>query len=234
MAASTEQDESAGDDQKPDQGEWELTLPRLIGLVIVLILIWLMLIVFVSIDVANVIVSGSTPLIVVALGYVFNKRLKEYQAERKEHRDEIERRHKERIEFTIDANFYGPKGESFLGEFLIYVHNKSNVKHKSNNINLRVRGLKRIEEPAERADGSREHGLNFPHKPIDENVTSHLKFIFVEPGVKQPITYVTPIDTEFEYVLAHAKFHYIGKSGEDDYQPHSVERLFELPSIEDS
>lgn len=235
MTATPEHGRNSENDQQTGRNEWELTLPQLFGLVILLILVWVGLIVFVSIDVARLFVSGLTPLIVVVLGYVFNQRLKKYQVEWEQRQAEIERRHKERIEFSINANFYGPKQGSFLSEFLIYIHNKSNVEHNSNNITLRVRGLKKDEEPTEWVDGDREHEVEFPCKLIDENVIPEdMRPIFVEPDVKQPITYVTRIDEEYEYILANAKFHYIGKSAKEGYEPHSVERLFALEPMNDS
>jgi len=233
MSNSTEQSEESEDDlpgedpdnnQQTHQFEWDLTAPRLVWGIVLLTIIWLFLFVFVSRDIAGQFISGLTPLIIVVLGYVFDQRLRE-----------IERKHAERIEFTIDANFYGPKRDAFLGEFLISVHNKSLVKHKSEKITLEVLGLERGETPTE-WPGGREGELEFPHKLIDEVniIPEKMSPIFVEPNVNQPITYTSPIDEKYDYLLATAKFNYIDKPQEKGFKPHTVQRVFALESTGDS
>lgn len=206
---------------------WEPTARQLIGFVVFIGAIAVVLLVFVSVDVAGLFVSGLTPLVVVVFGYVLNQRVREFQLERERHRNRIERRHKLRIELTLDANFYGPEGESYLSEFLIYVHNKSHVKHEFSTISLRVLGFKEGEEPTEWE--KRPPRMEFPHGIIETNALPDLPDdptpYFVEPGVKQPVTFVTSVGKEFAYVLVRAQFYY-GETGEKQFGPHSVERLF--------
>lgn len=223
--------------QLPDFLKQKLTVLRLVSLIILLILasvylIWMRY----GMEVARLFVSVLTPLIVVALGYVFNRHLESYQVEREKRRAEIERRHKAHIEFTIDANVYGPMEGSYLIEFLIYAHNKSLVRHEFEEIPLRVLGLE-DEEPTfwEKS----EYRLKFPDRLIKTDIVpkfenSHTDdgrdFVFVEPDVKQPITFVTKIGEKYEYILARAEFTY----GDSDLGPHSTERMFALHSTDDS
>jgi hypothetical protein len=180
----------------------------------------------VDIEYIRLAVSALTPFAVVVLGYVFNRRLKQYQVQRERERAEIERRHKLRIEFTLDATFYGPKRGYYLSEFSINVHNKSRVKYDFTRITLRVRGLKEDDVPTLWKD--REPRLAFPHKLFETNtVPEGLGSIFVEPEVNQPVTFVTRIDDAYDYILGRAEFYY-GQSGDEEFGPHSVERLFAL------
>jgi hypothetical protein len=72
-----------------------------------------------SLELAKLFVSLLTPLIVAVLGYWFNRCLKEIDhenwrrielnaQEQQRLRDEIERRHKRHIEFTLGCTFFGP------------------------------------------------------------------------------------------------------------------------------
>ena len=163
--------------------------------------------------------SAMTPVAVVFLGYVIDRR-----------RSRIERQHKERIEFTVDANFFSPTEGFVPAEFLTYVHNKSNVKHESADISLLVRGLDRGETPSRWEGGPHKRDLQFPREIVDENIIpEEMRPIFVEPDVKQPLTYVTYIPETVQYVLVRAKFNYMDRADDDRFQPHSVERLFEVP-----
>lgn len=199
------------------RNSFALTLLLLIGLYLLVLL--LLISSGVGIGTVGLFTSAMTPVAVVFLGYVIDRR-----------RSRAERRHKERIEFTVDATFYTPTQGFVPAEFLLYVHNKSNVKHESETVTLRVRGLKRGQKPVDWADGPREHDMEFPHTIVDENVIPpEMRPIFVEPDVKQTLTYVTRLDSTVRYVLVNAQFNYLGRAAADGYQPHSIERLFELP-----
>jgi hypothetical protein len=50
-------------------------------------------------------------------------------------------------------------------------------------------------------------------------------YFFVEPGVKQVLTYVTKIPSSIKYVQAFALFEY------DKYNPHTTERVFQMKPI---
>jgi hypothetical protein len=189
-----------------------------------------------SVDIASVAASVLTPLAVVVVGYWLDLRLKAYQAERaerlrseaEERRQrvaEIERRHEPHIEFTLDAAFYGPVGDVYLVEFVIHAHNKSLVRHEFERIELRVRGLTADEQPTLFDDESREHRLVFPEKLFETDVMpGRWNYLFVEPGVKQAITFVTTVPVAYAYVLANAAFRY------DAHTPHTIERMFPVAS----
>jgi hypothetical protein len=47
-------------------------------------------------------------------------------------------------------------------------------------------------------------------------------YVFVEAGVKQPLTYVTVIPESLRFVVVRAEFTY------ENHDPHSVKRVFEV------
>lgn len=53
----------------------------------------------------------------------------------------------------------------------------------------------------------------------------NLNFLFVEPGVKQEITYATKIPQQYKYIVAHAVFYY------DKYTPHIAEKVFNISTL---
>ena len=92
-------------------------------------------------EITTIIISTLTPIAIFVLGCWFNKRLKEldiaYQRqsdlnreEKEQQQAEIERRYNPHIEFTMDANFFGPQKGKYAAEFIIHAHNKSLVRHE--------------------------------------------------------------------------------------------------------
>ena len=66
--------------------------------------------------------------------------------------------------------------------------------------------------------------IKFPIPIVDENILPPVwKNAFVEPGIKQDITFITPIPQNITFILATAKFSYIGIP-----KPHTAERMFAL------
>jgi len=57
-----------------------------------------------------------------------------------------------------------------------------------------------------------------------EVVPPNWQFIYVEPGVAHQVTFTTLIPAEYSYLLAHVEFQY------KKYWPHTVERVFAIPS----
>lgn len=186
-----------------------------------------------SLEIAKLLVSLLTPLVVVGVGYLFNLRLKKMEQENQERnkleerriqemRDQLERRHEPHIEFTIDCNFFGPQQGKLIAEFIISANNKSLVRHQFKNIFLRVRGIKK-DAPLELLE-------KYPNRlQFDELIfkepdikPGNWDFIFVEPGVIQQISFITRIDEDYRFLLAHAEFYY------DRFTPHSIERMFEV------
>jgi len=186
-----------------------------------------------SLEVAKLLVSVLTPVAIVILGFLFNRRLQKLEREtegvrRKEEakeqkeRDEIERRHTPHIEFEIECNFFGPHQGKYATEFILTANNRGLTKHEFKSIILRVRGIRQdtaLSFWTERY----EHRLKFPEKVVEEEVKPEgWNYIFVEPGVKQRLSYQTIIDVDIKYITARAEFYY------EKYRPHSTEKMFEV------
>ena len=69
------------------------------------------------------------------------------------------------------------------------------------------------------------HGdrLKFPDMILETSlIPSDWNYIFVPPGTKQEISFITRIDKRYQFLVAHAEFSY------DRFTPHNVERMFEI------
>ncbi|CAA6807442.1 MAG: Unknown protein [uncultured Thiotrichaceae bacterium] len=192
-----------------------------------------------TLEAAKLIVSFSTPVVVVALGYYFSHQLKQFdrnnearrqkELEAKEgERNELERKYKLRVEFTIDAIFHGNQNGSNLVEVVATINNKSAIQHKFTAINLRALGIKKGESidlwsPTILNKQIATKKINFPEKILKESlIPPQWNYIFVEPGVKQEITYPTSIPENISYILATVEFHY------DANTPHTAEHMFKV------
>lgn len=186
-----------------------------------------------SIEVAKLLVSILTPIVIVILGFVFNSRLQKLEKEKEDRRrkeeikeqkerDELERRYTPHIEFDIGCNFFGPYQGKYAAEFVITANNKGITKHKFKNITLRIRGIKQ-KNPFSFWVKKYKHRLEFPEKILEDEV-SPVKWgtIWVEPGVKQHVSYMTIIDEEFKFITAWAGFKY------EKYSTHTTEKMFEV------
>jgi hypothetical protein len=142
--------------------------------------------------------------------------------------DELRRRHREdspHIEFSVDCQVHGRQDDDQLVEFVITAHNRGLVDWKFKSILLRVRGIEK-NRSLTYWQGN-EPRLEFPVKVFDVQVIpGDLNFLFVEPEVRQTVTYVTKISNRIEYILAHTEFQY------DNYTPHTSERVFRLTAHE--
>lgn len=131
--------------------------------------------------------------------------------------------HKPRIEFNIDAQFLGPEKDHYAVQIVIHANNKGLRVRRFPSIKILARGIERgnaIEEWK-----GREPRLLLPDKLIDDAevvFTENYSHIFVEPGVKQDITYLTRIPSKYRFVSVRAEFYY------DDQRTHSTERLFDI------
>jgi hypothetical protein len=131
-----------------------------------------------------------------------------------------ERTHTPHIEFDIVCNFYGPELGHYLAEFILSADNRGYVIHRFPSIKLRVRGI-RANTELQFWPGN-EPRLLFPASLLDDvEVVFREKYshIFVEPGVKQNISFVTKFPESFKYIVARAQFNY------DDDHSHSIERV---------
>lgn len=192
-----------------------------------------------TVEIAKLLVSLATPLMVAAVGYMVSLRLKDYdrkqqrdEDDRKKvieraqasERDEIERRHTPHIEVSIEVSFLGKRDGQHLTRIVVIAINRGQVLHKFGKITLRLRGIK--DEPFNYIKNRAPHAA-FPYKILDVNlVQESWNFIFVEPGVSQRISINTLVPVGFTYVLAHTMFEY------KKYWPHTADTICAVPSSE--
>jgi hypothetical protein len=142
-----------------------------------------------------------------------------------EREDALRQFHREdapRLEFTIEGETFGKPADEQLMALMISLHNRGLIRWQLNSILLRIRGI----------ESSRPFGywnghaprVEFPVTVVDnaDIVPGNLNYLFMEPGVKQGISYVTRLPAGIEYVLVHLEFNY------DQYTPHTAERLFHV------
>lgn len=185
-----------------------------------------------SLELAKLLVSILTPVTIAILGFLFKKQLQETERENSDARrreeakekrelDELERRYWPHIEFDIECNFFGPNEGKYAAEFILTANNRGITKHQFNSIQLRVLGIKQETPLSFFSEKGYAHRLEFPEKILkDEVIPKRWNYIFVEPGVKQRISYITVVSEEIKYILARAEFSY------ERYKPHSTEKMF--------
>lgn len=149
-----------------------------------------------------------------------------------DHRREIERIHSKRedipqIEFDISCNIVGEKDEQSVVEFLIILNNKGFVKLDIKSIKFRVRSIKITDELSFWEESP--YRLEFPHKLFETQVIPKgYGFIFIEPNVKQNLSFTTKFDNETLFIATRAEFSYgLTRKGSRGSK-HSVERIFRL------
>ncbi len=112
-----------------------------------------------------------------------------------------ERLHKPHVGFTLACQFFGPQKDSYLAEIQITVENLGSTRQEFEHINVKIRG---IDKDAELAywRGEEPRAL-FPTRVVPkfseeeteeyriDMVHRNFSYVFVEAGVKQPLTYVT-------------------------------------------
>lgn len=135
-----------------------------------------------------------------------------------------ERLHVPRVAFDLSCNFFGPQQGFHIAEVVATMTNHGVVKHVVSDIFLRIRGLLADEVP-QRWEGHGER-LVFPLRMVDDDIIYKQKYsyVFVEPGVSQPLTYITRIPVQVRYILVRVEFRYA------QTRNHSVERVFAVPS----
>ncbi|NDY72939.1 hypothetical protein DO021_13365 [Desulfobacter hydrogenophilus] len=187
-----------------------------------------------SIEIVTVATSIATPLIITVLGFIFTLAIRRIEWAKESEREdeqkkkklaEEERKLAPHIELNVGCRFMGPSQGRFLAEFSLMTHNKGTHVHRFPKIIFRVRGIKFGQEL--KYWEQNEHRVNFPDKLLETDlVPKQWNFIFVQPNIKQRITFVTYIDQGYQFVIANAEFHY------DGWTPHTVEKAFEMPKIE--
>ena len=148
------------------------------------------------------------------------------QQEREDALRERRREDTPHIEFSVDCQIHGRRGDEYVVEFVLVASNTGSVQQRFTSILLRVRGIAEG-RPLAYWPGN-EPRLEFPITVLDDTEVKPptLNYLFVEPGVRQVISYSTKIPAEIEYIAARVKFAY------DVFTPHTAERVFCL--IDDS
>jgi hypothetical protein len=129
------------------------------------------------------------------------------------------------IEFTVDANCFSATDGNRAVEHVLAFHNKGKTRVQVSKIELWVRGIKAGEEIS--YWGQRPPSLFFPHKVMqaDNIIPPRFEYIFFEPGVRQEFRYVSIVPSEFDLLLIHAEFNYVGNG-----DPHTAEKVMRVPN----
>jgi hypothetical protein len=138
-------------------------------------------------------------------------------------RFKVERTHEPRMEFEVDCKLLGPQAGQYVGEVLVKATNRGLIRHEFRKLKVRIRGIEK--EATLQHWAGHEPRLHFPEKVAEGDMLFAPKFdyIFVEPGVQQVLTYVTPIPERFRFIVVRAEFVYVNGNS------HSTERAFEVP-----
>lgn len=158
----------------------------------------------------------------------------ERQAREEELAREIKRAEKHRedmplFQFDMEVGVVYKKDNKCLVEFRVVLDNRGNVKQDIKSIKLRLRSVNK--EDSLSFWSGRGSRVEFPHKVFEEEIIPKgYKFIFVEPNVKQILTYTTILDSNVEIVAARAEFSYGRARKGDRGSKHSVEKVFAISS----
>lgn len=161
-------------------------------------------------------------------------------------------------ELELDCTVIGEKESKRIIEVAIHLFNKGSSTLVAKNIQLMLKSICK-EDALELYKDKKKFGrLRFQHS-LSENLTGqknnyHAAFrlvphdTFVQPGVDQEYPFVTTIDSDVEFLFAHAEFEYAQKpkplqkvilwisrqlgliqySLHHIYKPHTVQRVFNV------
>ncbi len=174
-------------------------------------------------DILNTAIGASIPVLIFYWGYLIKRR-----------QDKIEGKHRNRIQFELEANSFGPQNGHFIVEINIVLANEGLVRNKLEELLLTIKGIdvnkniglfQNIDFPINIAE--------FPEKIVKTNVLKKVgnsekkkgddkKKWFVEPGVVQRFTYVARIPEHIRFILVRSGFKY------HETSRHSAQKVFEL------
>lgn len=180
-----------------------------------------------SLEVAKLLTDFLTPIVILIIGYEINKQLRVAESRK-------ERRYAAHIEIKIDCHFFEQRNNRFLVNFLLTAANRGYVDYRIENIRLRVRGIKKLDQKfqywgdvCEVLPMGYKHRAYFPDLIIEaEMVPSRKGFIHLEPGVMHQISYPTIIPADYSHILAFVEFQY--RDDNKDW-PHNIEAIFGVP-----
>ncbi len=172
-----------------------------------------------SLEIAKFIATLATPVVVALTGFWISARLK--AQDRRLYREDTPH-----IELKLDCQFHGIRSDKHLATFTVTAANIGRVHHLFPQIMLRVRGIK--DEPfeyfANSDDSERAGRAAFPYLLLRNDLIPRTwNFVFIEPGVKQDLSFTTLIPSDYSYLLAHAEANY------DADTPHTADAVFAVP-----
>ncbi|NLG55951.1 hypothetical protein A5776_05580 [Mycolicibacterium elephantis] len=198
-----------------------------------------------SLEIAKLVASLATPIVVACLGFWISRKVRESDRrfneardERKEGReaekraidDELYRRNALHIGLQVDCQFHGLRQGQYLTTFTVSAKNVGQVLHEFEQVTLRVRAIKdepftvfRRSNPRKQREDECARRVAFPHEVLKANLVPW-NFVFIEPGVTQDLTLTTMIPADYSYLLAHVVFEY------KEYWPHTAEAVFAVPA----
>jgi len=138
----------------------------------------------------------------------------------------LKRQRMPKVEFTLGCNIWQPGESDYLSEIVMSVHNKGAVQLKAVDTLIKVRGLRAGTTLESDVKSNR---LAF----VDELLrvkpfSGKWGFFFVEPGVRQLLTFPMKIPEGYSHILVRVIFKYGEVQGQEYGRPHSAERIFEV------
>jgi len=134
----------------------------------------------------------------------------------------IERKHKTRIQFHLEANCFAAQQGYYIVEVVMIINNKGLVRHVIDTLDLKVFGIKQGQNIELRKKEGIDSAVNFPEAFIDKDILKNKGKFFIEPSVVQQITYIARIPENIRLILVKSSFKYHQNS------THSVQKVFEL------
>jgi hypothetical protein len=171
-----------------------------------------------NLEILKIIISAAIPLVLFYFGYRFER-----------NQSRKERRHNARIQFELEATFFGPQQGQYIVEIVVVLHNKGLVRNIIDELNLKALGIENDTAIELRKKDKKEKKLellaNFSKELIATDMLqkrNEKDSFFVEPGVVQKFTYVARIPDKIRFILVTSSFKYHDKS------EHSAKRIFEV------
>jgi len=127
------------------------------------------------------------------------------------------------IEFTVDMNFVGRQGGSWIVELIAYLENKGKVQHRFSDLSFDLAALFRHDQLQSNSELYGGQAI-FPHE-IARRPWIPAGSYFIEPGLKNKYSYVARVPEEATFLILHGRFTY-----ENQPASHTAERTAAVPA----
>lgn len=181
-----------------------------------------------GLETLKIIFSAAIPLVLFYFGYRF---------ERNQNRKEG--KHRTRIQFELEAVFFGPQEGFYVAEVTMLLHNKGLVRNIVKSLNLEILGIKAGAEinEFEKKSELKVHGLKkafdmtefqkksiaeFPVDIVKTSIRHEKGKFFVEPSITQQFTHVARVQEDIRFILVRSSFKYHNNS------EHTAQKVFEV------